>query len=507
LALAETAHLMQNERERERAKIDGRAAFAGAAYLIGVGLIYLLARVGAPDGLVRALGPLFALAGVVLIGALTRSTRVPAFFTADRAMPAPYAGLAFAAIAAGFVLCLDIPGPSPLPLAGVAAGLCLNAVVVAPRLRATMASAPSDLLATRFPSLPLRWLLAALQLAIGALVAAAGFAAATGAIVALFEPARGAAATIVAVAVIFVTASGGVAGLLWGAAASAGMMLAILVLPIAAHFLMGAAPAPSGADLANAALVSLWGDSETGDSRMRFLVAAASGLAVAGLAPFTTAAIVSSGERQALRAGAYGLFFAALIALAVFFDLALRTALMGPLSNGLSASATLLAALILASAGVHSAARAWGLNMAGRLRRYAPLASQRLARSRAAMIAIVGLCAIASVRVPFHPMTALAAAAALSLALGTPLIALALFSRAASPHAIAGVLASSATAVILCLAERRLPDWGGMLVGALASGAAGFVVGWVAGAFSRRASEPLAARHDLFIDAPLDRGR
>jgi len=87
---------MPDQRERERTKIDGQAVFAGVAYLMGVGLIFLLERLGAPDGLVRALGPLFALAGLALLGVLTRSTRVPAFFTADRAVPAPYAGLAFA---------------------------------------------------------------------------------------------------------------------------------------------------------------------------------------------------------------------------------------------------------------------------------------------------------------------------------------------------------------------------------------------------------------------------
>ena len=76
---------MSDQRERERAKIDGRAAFAGAAYLMGIGLIDLLARVGAPDGLVRGLGPLFALTGLALLGVLMRSTRVPAFFAAERA--------------------------------------------------------------------------------------------------------------------------------------------------------------------------------------------------------------------------------------------------------------------------------------------------------------------------------------------------------------------------------------------------------------------------------------
>src|ERR1700688_255489 len=121
---------MPDQRERERTKIDGQAVFAGAAYLIGVGLIFLLERLRASDGLVRALGPLFALASLALLGVLTRSTRVPAFFTADRAVPAPYAGLSLAAIAAGMVFCLDSPGDSPLPLAGAAIGLCVSALAV-----------------------------------------------------------------------------------------------------------------------------------------------------------------------------------------------------------------------------------------------------------------------------------------------------------------------------------------------------------------------------------------
>ena len=60
---------MQDQRETERAKIDGRAAFAAAAYLMGLGLIFVLERVGAPDGLVRApRSRFFAIAGLALLG-------------------------------------------------------------------------------------------------------------------------------------------------------------------------------------------------------------------------------------------------------------------------------------------------------------------------------------------------------------------------------------------------------------------------------------------------------
>jgi Na+/proline symporter len=501
---------MQDERERERAKIDGRAAFAAAAFLIGIGLIYLLARVGAPDGLVRALGPLLALAGVGLLGALTRSTRVPAFFTADRGVPPPYGGLAFAAVAAGFVLCLGVPGNSPLPLAGVAAGLCLNALVVAPLLRASKASGLADLLVTRFPALPLRLYLAALQLAIGALVAAAGFAAATDRIIALFEPSRGVAAAIAALAVILIVVPGGLAGLLWGAAACAGIMLIILALPIAGHFATAApaeAPLNSIGGLATQLWAPVWRDGDGGDPGIHFLFALATGFAIATLTPFMSAAIASSGERPALRAGGLGLIFATLIALAAGFDLGLPTAGIGAMSSGLNATAGLLAALILAAAGVHAGARAWGISMARRRQdRHAPLASQRLARSRAAMMAIVAICAISAARGPAPPQTVLAAAGALSLACAAPLIALALFSRAGSAQGVGGVIASLGTAILLVVVERAADDTRRLLVGALASAAAGFVAGWAAGIFSPSASEPQPTRHDLFVDAPLDRG-
>jgi hypothetical protein len=500
---------MQDERERERAKIDGRASFAGAAYLIGIGLIYLLARVGAPDGLVRALGPLFALAGIGLVGLLTRSARTPAFFTADRAIPAPYAGLAFAGIAAGLVLCLESRGESPAPLAGVAAGLCIGALAVGPLLRATRASALGDLLATRFPSPALRLFLAALLFAIGALVAAAGFEAAVNALVALFEPSRGAAAAIVALTIVLILVPGGVAGLLWSAAAGAGIILIILTLPIAAQFFTGDSPLGPGirdARLWGDALAHIWGAGDFGDPKAHWLVVAASALAVATLPLLATTAVASSSESQALRAGGCGLLFAALIALAVFVDLVVRPAPLGPISSGLKSSATLLAALILAGAGVHSASRAWGMNMSGPASRYAPLASQRLARSRAAMIAVVALCAGLTVRAPLDPMTAIVAAAALSLGLMAPLVALAFFSRATPVHAAVSTLASIATALVVGLLERRMPDAGRLLLIALSAAAAGFALGWSAAIFSPGQRELTPARQDMFIDAPLDPG-
>jgi cation/acetate symporter len=498
------ANPMQDQRERERARIDGRASFAGAAFLTGVGLIYLLERVGAPAGLVRALGPLFALAALGLLGVLTRATRMPTFFTADRAIPAAYAGLGSAATAAGFTLCLAAPGRSPLPLAGVAAGVALNALVVSPLLRATHASGLADLLATRFPSTPLRLLVAMLLATIGALVAAAGVAAATDAIVALFEPARAAAATIVAAVVLLTVAPGGLAGLVWGAAASAGMILMILTLPIAAQLLSGDPALPAlarGGALVGQTLTPLWSVGAAAD----VLVALATGLAVGALAPLTTAAIACSGERQAFRAGLFGVAFAALIALAALLDLGMGEP-TGPMAAGLRATAVVLGALVLAGAGAQAATRAWGARMTGLRHRWAPLASQRLARSRVAMIAVVGGCALLTARTAVNPGVALQLAAALSVGLAAPLIALALFSRATSAHAAAGAVASLASGLFLLILGGGFPDPGRLMICALASGATGFAVGWAGAVFARDAGEPPRPRHDLFVDAPFDPG-
>jgi len=451
---------MQDLRERERMKIDGRACFAGAAYLMGVGLIFLLGRVGAPDGLVQALGPLFALSGVALLGVLTRSTRVPTFFIADRAIPAVYAGLAFAAAATGLYLCLGPAPAAPLPLAGVALGLGLNGLVVGPLLRMSGASALSDLLATRFPNFLLKAIFTGLLLAVGIFIAAAGFATAVDVFVTLFSTSRGAAVTIVGAILVTMIAPGGLAGLLWGGAASAGVLIVILLLPIAAQFFaddaaLGAALRETG--LWREALAQSWSAEGAHDPGTNALVVLASALAIAALAPFTSAPIASFNQRQALRTGAFGLFFTALIGLAAFIDLALWPSPAGPMSSGLKASALLLAALALCAAGAHSASRARGANASGAYSRYMPLASQRLARSRALTLAIIALCAGLTWRLAIDPKAAIVVAAALSLGLIAPALALAFSSRATATHAIACIMISLATAAALIVLERRIP--------------------------------------------------
>jgi hypothetical protein len=500
---------MPDQRERERAKIDGRAAFAGAAYLMGIGLIFLLARVGAPDGLVRGLGPLFDLAGLVLVGLLTRSTRAPAFFVADRAVPAPYAGLALAAIAAGLVIALDPLRGSPLPLAGVAIGLAFGGVVIGPALRAINASAPSDALATRFPHFLLRLYFAGLLFAIGALVAIAGFATAVEAFMALFAPSRAAAVTIVAIILALMVVPGGLAGLLWNGAAAAGMLIVILGLPIAAPFFSSDAtftPALWDPGLWSDALARAWGSAAAGDPKAHYLIVLASALAVATLPPVTSPGVGAFSGRRALRAGALGLVFAILLVLIGFVDFVMRPSGAGAMNGGLESSAVLVAALMLAAAGVHSASRAWGASATRAFERYTPLASQRLARSRLLILIGVAVCAFATLRMAIDPRLALVIAAALSLGLVAPCLALALSTQANSAHGGAAVLVSLATLGALGAIDGRIPDVERLFTCALCAAAAGFLVGWATTIFSPGHAESTPVRRDLFLDAPLDAG-
>ncbi len=58
---------MTDEDVLERAGVDGRVAFAMAAFALGAGLVALLDRVGVPEKLVGALGPFLALFWLYII--------------------------------------------------------------------------------------------------------------------------------------------------------------------------------------------------------------------------------------------------------------------------------------------------------------------------------------------------------------------------------------------------------------------------------------------------------
>ena len=145
---------------RDRAAIDGRVAFATAVFLLSSGMCVLLDRIGAPERLVALLGPLIGAAGLATIGFMLRSMRISSFYTAGRATPGGYAGLALTAVGAALAAPLTPPVPLGLSiqglLLGLGTGLGLAALAVGPLLRKTGAFSITDLLAARFPNLALR---------------------------------------------------------------------------------------------------------------------------------------------------------------------------------------------------------------------------------------------------------------------------------------------------------------------------------------------------------------
>ena len=199
-----------------------------------------------------------------------------------------------------------------------------------------------------------------------------------------------------------------------------------------------------------------------------------------------------------------GLILIAFLVFAALLDLAIRPIRPDAMTSGLRAGALLLGPLALCAAGVHAASRARGANAGAPYGRHMPLASQRLARSRALLLAVIALCVGLAYRLPFSPKAAVMAAALLSLSLIAPVLALAFSARATSGHAIACLVVNLACAAAFVFAERQIPSAARLLVGALCVGAAGFVVGWGAAIFSRGNAEAAPLRRDMFIDAPLD---
>ena len=493
----------------DRDRIDGLATFAAAAFLTGMGLIAALARVGAPDRLVEALGPLIALLGLMIVGVMTRTARLADFLAARRAVPPIYGGLAFAATAAGLVVALEAgaTGRSPLPWPAVALGLIGAALIVGPLVRRASASALSDVLATRFPAAPTRWAFAVALWTAGVLTATAGLGAAVDIVVAHVGQSRRAAEIVVALALATTIVPGGLKGLLWSDAASAGGALAIAAIGAALAWSGAGAPAAPLAETAGAWLaLPVHADSAS------LLFDAASALGVGAFFAFAPAAI-GAPPTQGRRAGLYGLAFAlAGLALGASVPSAFwpgaATAAPSPTAGALVGAATWLPALALARAGVLGAARAAGIDLATAYARLTVLASRRIARIRLMMLLVIVLAAVVSDLRLLDPPRAIALALALNVALIVPPLVLALVSPGRSPAAFAAFAAGLAALAWRYLEAGPSARPSEILIGALIAGAAALLVGAAVGAFVAGAAgaRTNGARADPFSDLPFEAG-
>ena len=335
----------------ERAAIDGRVAFATAAFALAAGLVALLERVGVPEPFVAALGPIAALAGLAIVGLLLRSMRISRFYAGGRAVPAVYAGLASASLAAGLFMpfVLPVAGGTSLTglIVGFGAGLVVAALVVGPLLRKTGAFSLPDLLAARFPKLALRLGVVIVIAAVAVLISLAGYEAAVRTLVLASGAQRGMASLLIGLVLMMIVVPGGLAGVVWSASGATGILLAGLGLPLAvllAHGDKVPLPIVGDGDLwehAKTLIISWHAAGASAPMHMSVLLIGAIAIGVAVLAPLLSPAITCRDAGSARRAGFVALVWSLVIAAGVVATmaiaaLALAAGLVGQRPEGLA---------------------------------------------------------------------------------------------------------------------------------------------------------------------------
>jgi hypothetical protein len=230
--------------------------------------------------------------------------------------------------------------------------------------------------------------------------------------------------------------------------------------------------------------------------------------ALAGFFALEPAAVASRSARAAIRAGLVAVFLGlALAGLAgtalSIVPVQLATGDLSPVVACVAGAAILASAMALARLGVQGASRALGVALADPPKPYPTLASVRLARMRAAQLVVVIGCVACDSEGLLDTRTALISAMALSLALTTPLVALALIPRVGPLSASFGMLCALAVVIVRVAPMTGMPGAAELFEGALMAAAAAFAAGALACLIlPRRAPAPTPGAFDLFADAP-----
>lgn len=358
-----------------RDAIDGRVAFAMAAFAAAAGLIVLIDRVGAPERMIAAAGPAALLAGLCLIGVLLRSMRISSFYAAGRATPPAYAGLSAAAVAIALAAHFVPPVADHFSgigvFAGFLGGLACAMLISGPYLRKSGAFTIADLVAARFQHLPLRLGVAIVAGVAALFVALAGFETAVAGLSTITGMSRPVAATILAVTLVLSAAPGGQSGVVWTGAAAGGVFITAFAMPLALLVLRGqgiALPVLGDQDQWKfvADRIAIW-QGEAGQPASLTL-SLGMALGMASCAPLLAPLAAVRNRAAAVRAGLGGLFWgvvaAALIAATVAAStLALLDTMVGRRPERLpdtiyAANATRLVSVCGVSAATPAQARA-----------------------------------------------------------------------------------------------------------------------------------------------------
>lgn len=293
--------------EQTRAAVDGRVAFGLSCMAVAALLLHLLDRIGAPEALVSALGPLVCLVGLSIVGLMLRNMQVSKYYAADRSVPAAWAGLAVAGLIGGIVAPLAPPGPGSWGardlVLGFIGGGALLAFVTGPLLRKVGSYSIVGFLCGRFPSKTLRLVLVVAVFCAASALAAASFETSVRGLQTALGADRRASVTIAAVVVLCIVLPGGASGAVWSAFAGAclymvgaGLPLAMSALSASSQPLLtfdGAAWTQASARLAD------WGAVD----RLHPALIWVSALGLGVLAPLLMPAVATRDRREAHAAG------------------------------------------------------------------------------------------------------------------------------------------------------------------------------------------------------------
>ncbi|MGA3302255.1 MAG: hypothetical protein ABSC72_03090 [Methylovirgula sp.] len=226
----------------DRARIDGGFSFALAAFLLGIGLLAILDRVGMPDDMLRAglLALLFC--GLVVVSVWLRTMRIAAFYAAGRVIPSVYAGM----VAAGLGFALFLPLLPPLGglgffsiFMGVGLGLLWLLFVNGPLLRQSGFYSFADVIGTRFPLPIIRIPMVLLVAFCSGCVALAGFEIAVHHLSIALSLDRGTSAGLIGLMIIVLLVPAGLSGVIWASVAAIIVTVVATVLPLLMGLITG----------------------------------------------------------------------------------------------------------------------------------------------------------------------------------------------------------------------------------------------------------------------------
>ncbi len=337
------------------AAIGAGFSFALAAFIVGLGLLAVLERVGLPEPVLRFCVWAMIFTGLIVIAARLRTMRPAEFYAGGRNLPPVYAALAYTGLGAGVFLPFLpplLPGVGFSSLAvGFALGLASALCLTGPYLRRSAAFSIADLVGMRFPHPLVRCVIAVIAAGCAVFIALAGYDTALNAFIATTGVGRNLGIFVVGFLLVLLIVPGGLSGIIWLAAGAAIVSLAALGLP-PALMLFHESPLWLGG---TARFAQMAGTGAAPAFNPAIAIALALGLSA--LAPLFGPSVASGGRIPALRAGPLAVFFIGTLAVLAVLTLARASHALDDTVVGLAPAK--LPAHILAASGTR------GLSLCG----------------------------------------------------------------------------------------------------------------------------------------------